>query len=46
MKNFWKCRVCGDIHFGENFPSPCPTCMTENAYDKISAADAKKAMKM
>jgi rubrerythrin len=44
MKTFWKCKVCGDIHYGENAPSPCPTCATENAYSKISKKEAKDAM--
>ena len=44
MKIFWKCRVCGDIHFGNNAPSPCPTCGTEDAYDKIGKDQAKEDM--
>ena len=43
-KKYWKCKVCGDIHFGMAGPSPCPTCKTANAYVEITAQDAKKAM--
>lgn len=25
-KKFWRCTVCGDLHYGANAPDPCPTC--------------------
>jgi len=25
-KKYWKCTICGDLHFGENAPEKCPTC--------------------
>jgi rubrerythrin len=43
-KNFFKCRVCGDIHYGMNGPAICPTCQTKNAYESIDKETAKKAM--
>lgn len=41
-KNFYRCTVCSDIHFGEEAPKKCPTCRAENAYVKIDPAEAKK----
>jgi len=45
-KTFWKCGVCGDIHYGNTGPEICPTCGAENAYTAVSREDAKKAMKL
>jgi rubrerythrin len=25
-KKYWRCTVCGDLHYGVNAPDPCPTC--------------------
>ncbi|MFA6065079.1 MAG: hypothetical protein WCW44_03985 [archaeon] len=25
-KKFWKCTICGDMHYGEKAPEKCPTC--------------------
>jgi len=25
-KKFWRCTVCGDLHYGANAPEVCPTC--------------------
>jgi rubrerythrin len=25
-KKYWRCTICGDLHFGENAPLNCPTC--------------------
>ncbi|HLC81436.1 MAG TPA: hypothetical protein VJH68_02155 [Candidatus Nanoarchaeia archaeon] len=44
VKNFFKCRVCGDVHYGASGPAVCPTCQTKNAYDPISKEIAKKMM--
>lgn len=41
QKKLFRCRVCGDIHFGVNAPEVCPTCQQTNAYeeaDKNAAA--------
>ncbi len=43
-KQFWKCKVCGDIHFGIGYPSPCPTCKAVESYEKITAQEAKKIL--
>ena len=43
-KKFWKCSVCGDIHYGMNGPAVCPTCSTKNAYKEITKDDAKKSL--
>jgi len=26
MKKYWRCTVCGDLHYGTNPANPCPTC--------------------
>jgi len=25
-KTYWRCIVCGDLHYGANAPAICPTC--------------------
>ena len=25
-KKYWRCTICGDLHFGESAPTTCPTC--------------------
>lgn len=25
-KKFWRCSVCGDLHYGKAAPETCPTC--------------------
>ncbi|MBI2662187.1 hypothetical protein HYX11_01885 [Candidatus Woesearchaeota archaeon] len=46
MKKFFKCSVCGDIHYGNAGPETCPTCQTKNAYKEIKVEEAKKTMKL
>lgn len=43
-KKYYKCKVCGDIHYGVEYPSPCPTCDTEDAYEEITEEEAKEAL--
>lgn len=45
-KKFFKCKICGDIHFGAAGPETCPTCKTKNAYLPIEKEAAKKAMSL
>lgn len=45
-KTFWRCNVCGDVHYGVNAPNPCPTCTSKNSYVKIDAQEAKKILKL
>ncbi|MBN1941417.1 MAG: hypothetical protein JW772_04515 [Candidatus Diapherotrites archaeon] len=45
-KKFGKCKVCGDIHFGDAWPEICPTCKAENAYETIEAEKAKEEMRL
>ncbi|MFA6888067.1 MAG: hypothetical protein WC254_01065 [Candidatus Woesearchaeota archaeon] len=26
IKTFWRCSVCGDLHYGLEAPETCPTC--------------------
>ncbi|MBS3140122.1 hypothetical protein J4479_03895 [Candidatus Woesearchaeota archaeon] len=44
MKKFWKCKICGDIHYGNAGPEVCPTCGVKNAYVETSKPEAKKSM--
>ncbi|MFA7653700.1 MAG: hypothetical protein WCX97_01490 [Candidatus Magasanikbacteria bacterium] len=25
-KKYWRCLVCGDLHYGVEAPEKCPTC--------------------
>ena len=43
-KTFWKCKICGDIHYGAAAPELCPTCKQVNSFLPASADEAKKAM--
>ena len=43
-KKFFKCKVCGDIHYGTEGPEVCPTCKVKNAYEPIEKDVAKKAL--
>ncbi len=44
-KTFWKCSVCGDVHYGAAGPEECPTCRTKDAYKAIKPEEAKKTLK-
>jgi len=44
MKKFYRCYVCGDIHFGVKAPEVCPTCLVKNAYVEISSDEAERTM--
>jgi rubrerythrin len=26
QKKFWRCSICGDLHYGAQPPETCPTC--------------------
>jgi ferredoxin-thioredoxin reductase catalytic subunit len=41
MKNFWRCHICNDIHYGIKPPETCPTCRAENAYLIVSDQETK-----
>ena len=34
-KNYFRCTICNDVHFGVFGPLVCPTCSEENAYCEI-----------
>ena len=34
-KNYWKCRNCGYIYFGEEAPKVCPACQHPQGYFEI-----------
>ncbi len=36
QKKYWRCTVCGDLHFGVHPPKICPTCTQEDKYVEIS----------
>jgi rubrerythrin len=25
-KKYWRCTICGDLHYGAKAPEKCPTC--------------------
>jgi ferredoxin-thioredoxin reductase catalytic chain len=39
-KKLWRCHFCNDIHFGENPPTTCPTCMKKNSFIMIDNNEA------
>ena len=43
-KKFWRCTVCGDIHYGLAGPEICPTCQVKNVYVEIDKEEAKKIL--
>jgi len=45
-KTFFRCKICGDVHFGAAWPEICPTCKQKNAYLEIKKEDAKTLMRM
>jgi rubrerythrin len=45
-KIFWRCKVCGDVHFGNAGPEICPTCKNKNTYVAIDIKEAKAIMKI
>jgi len=45
-KRFFRCNVCGDIHYGIAGPDVCPTCHTENAYIEVPEKEARMVMKL
>ncbi len=40
-KTFWRCTVCGDVHYGLAGPEECPTCRQKNTYVAITPQEAK-----
>lgn len=46
MKRFFRCNICGDIHYGADGPNICPTCQAKNTYKEIKKEEARKAMKL
>ncbi len=43
-KEFFRCTVCEDVHYGAAGPEECPTCGAENAYKSIEEKEAKESM--
>ncbi|MEK6822964.1 MAG: rubredoxin-like domain-containing protein [Nanoarchaeota archaeon] len=43
-KKFWRCTVCGDIHYGVHPPQQCPTCDAIDSYVPITKEEAKKLL--
>ena len=43
-KKFWRCTVCGDIHYGNSGPELCQTCQQSNKYAETDAEEAKRVM--
>ncbi len=40
-KQYFRCTVCGDIHYGLTAPMVCPTCASENAYVPVEEREPK-----
>ncbi len=45
-KQFWRCTVCNDIHYGIAGPETCPTCQQKNVYVKIDRSEALAVMRI
>lgn len=45
-KGWFRCTVCGDIHYGIAGPRICPTCQNENAYVEVPLIEAKAAQQI
>jgi rubrerythrin len=44
VKTFWRCPICGDLHYGVEAPELCPTCHTPRAkHVKITKEEFLKA---
>lgn len=44
-KKFWRCSVCGDLHYGKEAPEICPTCGSpREKAQEISREDFLKAI--
>jgi len=43
-KKFFRCTVCGDIHYGREPPEKCPTCLQMNCYVEVDAQEAMGVM--
>lgn len=43
-KTYFKCKICGDIHYGKAGPDVCPTCQNKKSYEPIDKETAKKSM--
>jgi ferredoxin-thioredoxin reductase catalytic chain len=41
MRPFWRCFICGDIHYGRKPPEVCPTCGVRAAYVRVSPREAR-----
>ena len=41
-KKFFKCTVCGDVHFGQAGPEKCPTCQQIDKYVEMAKEEALK----
>ncbi len=43
-KIFFRCIVCGDIHYGLAGPEVCPTCSQLKKYVEVDLNEAKSVM--
>lgn len=41
-KKYWRCTVCGDLHWGANAPELCPTCKQTEKYVEITKEEFEK----
>jgi len=44
QKKYYRCNVCGDIHYGFEGLDICPTCLAKFAYCEIDTVEANNLM--
>ena len=45
-KNWYRCNVCNDVHYGFAAPEICPTCGYRNAYIQVTLIEAQATGKI
>lgn len=43
-KKYWRCTVCGDLHYGVTAPELCPTCKQQDKYVEITKEEFLKSL--
>lgn len=44
MKKFFRCQICGDIHYGLSKPDECPTCRSKDVYQDAKINEVREAL--
>lgn len=45
-KKYYRCTVCGDIHWGKFAPEICPTCQQKNVYVEVEKEEVKNVLEL